>query len=413
MSAHIQLPQTCHFQELAQCLSRATRSCNSSSEIIVCVPQKCHIPPAGLSVLGAWTQHHAALGRRVRFTADGAAMNSRLRYMARMNLPALAGDDVEEDFERHPEAGRFLPLHSIRDTKDCWKVICALGDMILHQFENSRQFFPALEWAVNEVMDNVHIHSESKTPGVVYAQYYPTKNSLEVGICDMGRGILNSLQEAIPDLGSDHEAISKALLRGVTRNPEIGQGNGLAGTLDVARANRGTFYLWSGRTCWRMGSGVEKQAVDLDPVIGTAIHLRMDVRNPVDLGQTFIGAGLMDPNDSTFLNAVEEIAVREGIQVRSECDHVGSRIPATALRRKVEAILAGVEQGKIILDFTGVTGASSSFLDELLGRLVVRMGSKNFGRRLAIVGLAPELRQMADVVVKQRLEFENGVQPSS
>jgi hypothetical protein len=407
MSVEVHLPSTCHFQDLAECLAPIARIADASSEIVFRVPQKCHIPPAGLAVLGAWCQQSASLGREIKFAADGALMNSRLRYMARMNLLAVAGQVVEEDFERHPEAGRFLPLHIIRDSKDCWKAICALGDMVLHQFENSRAFFPALEWAVNEVMDNVHIHSESRTPGVVCAQYYPSKYSLEVGICDMGRGIRSSLQEAIPDLQSDHEAISKALLRGVTRNPEIGQGNGLAGTLDVVKANRGTFYLWSARSCWRMGGGEEKPAVELAPVIGTAIHIRMDVRNPVDLGQTFIGAGLIDPNESTFLNAAEEQAVKDGIHVRSECDHVGARAPATALRRKIETIMVGVVSEKIVLNFTGVAGASSSFLDELLGRLVARVGTEDFNRRFLIVGLAPDLRQMADVVIQQRLALRS------
>jgi len=97
--------------------------------------------------------------------------------------------------------------------------------VILHQFDNARAFLPALEWAGNEVIDNILLHAESRVPGTVSAQYFPKMHRLDIGICDMGRGIKASLQEAM-FLWSHGDAVTKALGRGVTRNPTVGQGNG-------------------------------------------------------------------------------------------------------------------------------------------------------------------------------------------
>ena len=62
----------------------------------------------------------------------------------------------------------------------------------------------------------------------------------------MGRGIKASLEEAM-FLWSHGDAVTKALGRGVTRNPAVGQGNGLAGTLDRAGERRDFSPLDGGR----------------------------------------------------------------------------------------------------------------------------------------------------------------------
>lgn len=83
--------------------------------------------------------------------------------------------------------------------------------------------------------------------------------------------------------------------------------------------------------------------------------------------------------------------------------HTGSRPPALRLRRKLAAVLPEMD-GELILDFVGVRSASSSFLDELLGRLADELGAESFGDRVRCVGMAPTIRKMANVVIAQRLE---------
>ena len=52
-----------------------------------------------------------------------------------------------------------------------------------------------------------------------------------------------------------------------------------------------------------------------------------------------------------------------------------------------------------------MTDASSSFLDELLGRMVQdhELGERLFESRIQIEGMGPTIRKMANVVIAQRL----------
>lgn len=86
-----------------------------------------------------------------------------------------------------------------------------------------RAVMPAIEWAANEVTDNVELHASAATPGVFYARIDERRQRLELAVVDQGIGIRQSLASSTPT-GSDGEAIAKALQRGVTRDPKIGQG---------------------------------------------------------------------------------------------------------------------------------------------------------------------------------------------
>lgn len=57
----------------------------------------------------------------------------------------------------------------------------------------------------------------------------------------------------------------------------------------------------------------------------------------------------------------------------------------------------------LVLDFSRVRSASSSFLDELLGRLAYEQGKDIFATRVSLTGMDPTIRKMANVVIAQRL----------
>lgn len=371
-----------------------------SCELHFVVPEDFFVIPSAMSLWCSWILEQKRKGSRVIVHGE----NQALRYLARMNFFAVTQLPHEEDFERHSVAGRFMPLQQIESTKDCWKVISQLGDLILHQFDNAREFFPAMEWAVNEVVDNIVIHSESQTPGVVCAQFYPEKHFIQIGICDMGRGIKASLSES-HSCASHSDALALAIKRGVTRNPDIGQGNGLAGTLAIAEANGGGFHLWSGDACLKIAKGVNQGCGAIPPCQGTGIYMNLRTDKPVDLRRTFIGASGFSENESTYIFVESErVTVGDGLAVKQECFHTGSRPPATALRRKIVSILPDIDRTPLILNFAGVESASSSFLDELLARLVIQMGVQQFKAKIRVVNIAQQLKEMANVVIKQRLE---------
>ena len=90
------------------------------------------------------------------------------------------------------------------------------------------------------------------------------------------------------------------------------------------------------------------------------------------------------------------------------CINTGSRPPATRLRRKVVALLPEMNE-PLVLNFSGVESASSSFLDELLGRLAFQFGKEIFDERIRVTGMNPLVRKITNVVVAQRLGLDSGL----
>ena len=150
------------------------------------------------------------------------------------------------------------------------QAVRAICDLILHQFDNAREFVPAVEWAAYEIIDNILVHAETPAPGAMCAQYFPQRHRLDFAICDVGRGIKSTLGETRA-LSSHAEAIRVALERGVTRSQEVGQGNGMAGALEIVRQNRGHMRIWTGDALFRFADGVER-GIDIIPLTpGTGV----------------------------------------------------------------------------------------------------------------------------------------------
>lgn len=357
----------------------------------VITPPKAFLDVSALAALtswGAWRRHHG------QATDIGGDEDTRA-YLARMNVLELIGAPWNTDAPRASERGRFIPVTTV-GSEGAFQVTNAICDLVLHTFADGRTFLPALEWAVYEVIDNVVIHAESPLPALVCAQHYPHRKRLELSVVDVGRGIRASLGTAMA-LDSDADAIGKALQRGVTRDASVGQGNGLAGTREIVACNRGYLALWSGTAKYRMSGGEETGFETVPRVPGTGLMMALDTRRPVDLRDTFIQGSAW-----TYIDAEAERIATAGVQMISACSFFGARPPATRLRHKLLALLPDIE-GPLVLDFDGVPRASSSFLDELLGRLALELGEATFRARILVRNASPAIAERANVVITQRL----------
>jgi len=136
-------------------------------------------------------------------------------------------------------------------------------------------------------------------------------------------------------------------------------------------------------------------------VPGTGVSFNLNPHHPVNLADTFIGAP-----GYTYLEA-EAFRVTEGggLLVRSEVSNTGTRATARRLRNKILNLLPDLA-APLELNFEGVERTSSSFLDELLGRLTAELGPEDFRKRIRLINLSPRLLDMANVVTAQRLEQE-------
>ena len=109
-----------------------------------------------------------------------------------------------------------------------------------------RSDLAAIEWSLNEITDNVINHSESSTGGYVQLSTLKSRNIVEFVVSDAGIGIPTSLRKPFPELTSDTNALHQAIREGVTRDKQVGQGNGLFGSVEICWASEGYFELDSG-----------------------------------------------------------------------------------------------------------------------------------------------------------------------
>ena len=145
-----------------------------------------------------------------------------------------------------------------------------------------------LTYSIREIMRNVVEHSRSEKIHIC-AQYWPTKNEVEVGIADDGIGVHAALTSNPAHHGLDEkEAIEFALMPGISGNPNAGRGHnvwnnsgyGLYMTSRICR-NGGCFLISSG------GHGLQLDQngkTNFETKFkGTAIRLFLNTSNLGDL----------------------------------------------------------------------------------------------------------------------------------
>ncbi len=79
---------------------------------------------------------------------------------------------------------------------------------------------------------------------------------------------------------------------------------------------------------------------------------------------------------------------------------LGTRLRARAIRDELENLLAG--HGEVVLDFSGIE-ATQSFLDELLGVLVLERGP-TIVDRIVFRGCSEDVKETINFVLGDRIE---------
>lgn len=80
---------------------------------------------------------------------------------------------------------------------------------------------------------------------------------------------------------------------------------------------------------------------------------------------------------------------------------LGGRYRARELREEVERLL--VRADEIVLDFTGMKSATQSFVDELVGVLVLKHGP-DITQRIVFKGCSVDIKEILSFVVASRTE---------
>ena len=169
----------------------------------------------------------------------------------------------------------------------------------------------------------------------------------------------------------------------------------------IVEQNLGKLNIRSGRGSMRIdGSRI---AGDSDQLIigsdnhGTIIDFQLSASRPVSMGEALNYTHVND-----FLENLENDTGEHTLLIRDQAGGAGSRVAARELRTLIVNIL---NQGApyVILDFSGQSVVSSSFADEVIGKLVVEMGFVTFNHRLRLVSMSPTVATLLDRAITLRV----------
>jgi len=304
-----------------------------------------------------------------------------------------------------------VPATLYSSAEEQYQAVNRIVNAILGAIPNiARKDFAALEWAVNELTDNVLVHSQSPVGGLVQVStFQPNKKLVMFTVADAGIGIPNSLRQGHPELTSDVDALDKAIREGVTRDKSLGQGNGLFGTYQICSHSQGSFQVESGyaRLSFYEPQGL-KIAREGVPYEGTLVVAEIDFSIPDLLQEALKFNGRVhEPFDYVESRYEDAQARCVTFKIADEANSFGSRVAGTPLRNRLANLARMCPGEEVIVDFDDVALVSSSFADELIGKLFAEFGPLEFMARFKLVNISPTVQQLIDRAISQRMA--NGV----
>jgi len=273
---------------------------------------------------------------------------------------------------------------------------------LAERIECSKGVLEAFEWCINEVMDNVLQHSGSNE-GFIMVQIHPEKHRAAICLADTGIGIYGTLTGSIYKPKNAVDAITKALKEGVTRDSKDHQGNGLWGLLEMVSENGGRLTVTSGSGSVFYREDGQVLTFDNVPYLdrkyqSTIVDFQINTDKIVDVSKALGGHHPVNMR----LEASETDTGEHYISVKEQSHGTGTRKAAVHLRN---LILNMINEGasKVVIDFQGIGVISSSFADELIGKLVVRFGFFNFQQVISLKNMSETVQAILHRSVAQRM----------
>jgi hypothetical protein len=184
----------------------------------------------------------------------------------------------------------------------------------------------------------------------------------------------------------------------VTRDKQIGQGNGLAGSISIAQAAHGWVNIVSGTANLRLFDDGHFDDLDIQPFPGSVVTLTLPTNNEIDAAEVLWGGILTSSYEYSHVD-------QEGIKfcLRDEATGFGNRGSGSELAVKLRNLMVAFPDERVIIDFEGIDVATASFLDEFLAKLIREVGAATFFSRFVLLNMNELVRRTADAVIAQRL----------
>ena len=238
--------------------------------------------------------------------------------------------------------------------------VARIVDAYIEELQKSAQFYKgvlnAIEWSLNEVLDNVIQHSKIGF-GYVMGQLHQNSKNIAFTVFDSGQGIYNSMKDSIHHPRTTIDAITMAIQEEVTRDKRIGQGNGLFGLHSIVKQGKGKLVITSGRGSYIFSNG-EVRTYDSLPYIsrhtpGTIIDFQLNYAEDMSLDKALVFRGKQYEMINLHFENLEDDYGRIIYKISEQSEGTGTRESAIRVRNEVLNIISE-EQKPITLDFSGV-----------------------------------------------------------
>ena len=287
--------------------------------------------------------------------------------------------------------------------------VAKIVDAYIEELQKSAQFYKgvlnAIEWSLNEVLDNVIQHSKTGF-GYVMGQLHSNSQNIAFTVFDTGQGIFNSMKDSEHHPRTTIDAITLAIKEEVTRDKSIGQGNGLFGLHSIVKQGKGKLVITSGRGSYIYNND-DVRTYDSLPYIsaqqpGTIVDFQLNYAKDMSLDKALVFRGKQYELINIHFEDLEDNYGRIVYKIAEHSEGTGTRDSAIRVKNEINNILSE-EQKPITLDFSGVAVISSSFADELLAKLFLSLGMFQFNNLIKIKGLDQSQQNILQRSVLQRI----------
>lgn len=319
-------------------------------------------------------------------------------YITNTHFQAPCNADIKSDLLNYPfdKVWTFSTPEGISNLTDTFVDKIRTSEVV------EEGVLRGITWCINETMDNVLQHANI-SKGLIMGQHLKDSHRIAISIFDYGRGILKSFKDSNyykPRTAKD--AITLALQEKVTRDPNVGQGNGMWGLSELVFNNGGLLRIISSE------AGIQFNSRDVSDIplsqciyLGsenacTLVDFQLDYLSAIDIDR--ILGGMVD----LWMENHETDAGKISFSLAQEANGTGTRQAAERLRNMILNAY-NEKKCKIIIDFEGINFLSSSFADELLGKLLVKFGLINFMQIFELVNISSSNKVVINRSVQQRM----------
>jgi STAS-like domain of unknown function (DUF4325) len=262
------------------------------------------------------------------------------------------------------------------------------------------------EWSINEVLDNVLQHS-GKNFGYVMGQVHAKSKRFAFCVYDSGQGIYTSLLQSQHKPSNPKEALELAVKEGVTRDKKIGQGNGLWGLHQIISENTGILNITSNSASYNLTNSKSKIYGNLPQLSfdnGCIVDFQLDYGKEISLSKALGG---YEPVNLK-IESLEDAAGNIIIDLVNKESGFGTRKSGEKIRNEIINLYKQTSK-TITIDFDGIKIISSSFADELIGKLVSEFGFYGFNNLIKLRNMNSDVQSIVQRSVAQRMmESFNG-----